>query len=162
MALPAGVTFAAAQQDGGGPELAILHTQAFTVQAGIRVVGSRPFVVIATSIGLISLDAINHNLFGYFRATGVGYTALGIPIEPPQQLGDELSIALGTAGAQVAVTCTTGAPPRRRYPAVVRARHNANLRRWSVIGGGKSWFPPLTVCDRALGGVGRRSSQRAP
>ena len=57
-----------------------------------------------------SLDAINHNLFGYFRATGVGYTALGIPIEPPQQLGDELSIALDASDvpATQQATCRLG------------------------------------------------------
>jgi len=51
MLLP-GVTFTPAKQDGGGLDLAILHVRKLDVHATVRVVGSRPLVVIADSFEL--------------------------------------------------------------------------------------------------------------
>src|SRR5690242_13769528 len=42
MALPDGVTFTSANQDGGGPELAILRVRSLAGGGTVRVVGSRP------------------------------------------------------------------------------------------------------------------------
>lgn len=50
MALPPGATFVAATQDGGGPELAILHVRALVVHADVRAFGARPLVVLADSL----------------------------------------------------------------------------------------------------------------
>lgn len=50
MVLPPGVTFTPAKQDGGGPDLAILHVRKLAVRATVRVVGPRPLVVIADSL----------------------------------------------------------------------------------------------------------------
>jgi hypothetical protein len=52
MPLPPGATFVSAKQDGGGPDLAILHVHKLDVRATIQVFGPRPFVVIADSIEL--------------------------------------------------------------------------------------------------------------
>jgi len=62
IALPAGVTFGIAPQDGGGPELAILHVRALTVAAPVRALGSRPLVVIADSIDVTqTIDVTGHH-----------------------------------------------------------------------------------------------------
>lgn len=52
MLLPPGVTFTPAKQDGGGPDLAILHVRKLDMHATVRVVGPRPLVVIADSFEL--------------------------------------------------------------------------------------------------------------
>lgn len=57
--LPEGVVFAAATQDSltpGAPELAILHVDDLTITAAIRLVGTRPFVVVASGTITISAD----------------------------------------------------------------------------------------------------------
>jgi hypothetical protein len=52
MSLPPGVTFTPAKQDGGGPDLAILHVHRLNVHATVRVIGSRPLIAIADSLEL--------------------------------------------------------------------------------------------------------------
>ncbi|MBL8952989.1 MAG: hypothetical protein JNK82_19585 [Myxococcaceae bacterium] len=49
LALPSGVTFAVRPHEPFGPELAVLHVRGLTVSAGavVRVIGSRPLVVVA-------------------------------------------------------------------------------------------------------------------
>jgi hypothetical protein len=61
MTLPAGTTFATALQDGGGPELAVLHVRALAVHAQVRAYGSRPLVVLADSFELTeTIDVSAH------------------------------------------------------------------------------------------------------
>ncbi len=65
MTLPPGVTFAAAKQDGGGPDLAILHARALAVHANIRAFGVRPLVLLADSFELTqTIDVSAHNDVG--------------------------------------------------------------------------------------------------
>lgn len=61
-ALPDGVRFVAAAQDGGGPELAILRVRKLTVEADVIVTGARPLVVIAEDIEISGrLDISAHH-----------------------------------------------------------------------------------------------------
>jgi hypothetical protein len=62
MPLPPGATFTPAKQDGGGPDLAILHVRKLAVHATVRALGSRPLVVIADSIELTeTIDVTAHH-----------------------------------------------------------------------------------------------------
>lgn len=62
MALPPGATFSAAKQDGGGPELAILHVHALAVHANVRAFGARPLVVLADTFELTeTIDVSAHD-----------------------------------------------------------------------------------------------------
>jgi hypothetical protein len=65
MALPPGVTFAAAKQDGGGSDLAILHVHALAVHADIRAFGARPLVLLSDSLELTkTIDVSAHSVAG--------------------------------------------------------------------------------------------------
>jgi hypothetical protein len=64
--LPSGVTFDTRPHLGGGPELAVLHVNALTIttRADVRIVGTRPFVIVAAHDVQIagSLDASGHQI----------------------------------------------------------------------------------------------------
>ena len=90
MALPAGATFAAATQDGGGPELAVLHVRGLAVHANVRAFGARPLVVLADSFELTRMiDVSAHDQVGGPGAqsapiSGGGQVLIGgAPGEPP-------------------------------------------------------------------------------
>jgi hypothetical protein len=102
MPLPPGVTFAAAKQDGGGPDLAILHARTLAVHADVHASGSRPLVLIADSFELTqTIDIAAHQ-----DKPGPGGRA---PVGP--DAGTTLAGgAAGRAPTSPLVLCNAGAP----------------------------------------------------
>jgi len=88
MALPSGTTFAAASQDGGGPELAILHVRALAIHADVRVLGPRPLVLLADSFELThTIDASAHD-----KMSAQARSASSCQLGPPGGGGGALEI----------------------------------------------------------------------
>jgi|GEM_PF-5366946 len=72
-ALPAGVTFTAALQDGLGADLAILHVRRFESMASIDVIGTRALVIIADEVAFGGVLLVQSTgLRASFGATGGG------------------------------------------------------------------------------------------
>jgi len=125
MPLPPGVTFGAAKQDGGGPDLAILHVRALAVHATVQALGSRPLVVIADSIELTeTIDVTAHQ-----GQPGPGALSAPVPAAAPKRRramprmarmarsGPRSRPAVRPAAPTARGVATAPRRPRRRRPA---------------------------------------------
>jgi hypothetical protein len=132
MALPPGVTFAAASQDGSGPELAILHVRALTVHADVRAFGARPLVVLASSFDLDHMiDVSAHDNEG-----GPG----ALSAQAPQTSGDGRAHVLaggapGTASPSL-LSCSIAPPGAGGGAIEVYAHVKISISGYINAGGG--------------------------
>jgi hypothetical protein len=157
LVLPAGVTFAAAAQAGGGPELAILHVRRLEVRAAVRVHGSRPLVVIADAIDVGDLiDAgAHHDEPGpgaMTTGTGLGEAGMHLGSYTDSGGGGGSHGTTGAAGgATVCQRCAQDPLPGGRSGGAYNAEV-ATLTGGSP--GGRSYAPPSTRCDTGAPGAG--------
>jgi hypothetical protein len=128
MALPSGATFSAAKQDGGGPELAILHVHALAVHANVRAFGARPLVVLADSFELTeTIDASAHDDEG----------GPGARSAPAPDGGDGHVLAGGAPGTPASlISCQLGPPGAGGGALELYARTKIAISGYINAGGG--------------------------
>ncbi|HUQ05985.1 MAG TPA: hypothetical protein VM261_25960 [Kofleriaceae bacterium] len=160
MPLPAGVTYTTVAQDPGGPELAVLRVRTLSVAANIRVVGSRPLVILA---GTISLSAVidagarqrTPGAGGSTMGTGAGATGGHMGSYGDAGGGGGSFGGVGAAGGNG--VCATGCQPDQQVPGAPAgvsygAATLATLQGGS--GGGSTFFPANTQCPEGAPGAG--------
>jgi hypothetical protein len=155
MALPAGVTFGIAPQDGKGPELAILHVRNLTVGAAVRASGSRPLVVIADAIDIMqTIDVAGHH-----GEPGAGAQATTEPGSAGLHAGTYNDSGgggggHGTAGATGGPTACKDCPNKRLDGGGAGPASNPQVA--MLVGGapGGRTYSPLSACHTQVPGAG--------
>jgi hypothetical protein len=159
--LPPGVTFMTAMQDGGGPDLAILRADTFAIPAGssLRVIGSRPFVVLAHSISINGALDVGANK----EQPGAGGSQTGPGLGGPGMRQMEADSGgggggFGTAGgrggsATCVVTCS---PDAIAQGGTIGAAYNSGLGKLQGGSGGGAALPPVqpSACPAGIAGAG--------
>ena len=158
--LPAGVTFAMAPQDGGGPDLAILHVRTLDVEAPVTAHGSRPLVVIADTI-LVSKDIDVGAHLGAAgpgaQTSGPGVGGLGVHVAPYTDSGGGGGGYSSAGGVGGDVTCVGTGCPASGVVSGGAAGAGYNGSAAMLIGGssgGRPFEPSSSACIRAPGGGG--------
>ncbi len=144
--LPAGVTFTAAAQDGGGPELAILHVRHFESGADLRVTGARPLVVIAQDVAFS----------GALRAGGDDDGA-GAVTAGPGLGGDGMQRGFDDEGGGGGGGAATAGARGGGVGALVGGRAGEPTGTAGLVGGaggGRTFLAPLSPCGTSAPGRG--------
>jgi hypothetical protein len=159
--LPAGVSLVTANQDGGGPELAILRADGFSIASGktLRVIGSRPLVVLARSItidGVLDVGAIKDQPGAGGSLTGPGVGGAGTrAIQADGGGGGGSFGAAGAAGgsADCVIDCN---PNTVALGGLAGPIYNSGLGKLQGgSGGGAAVAPAMpTSCAAGIAGAG--------
>jgi hypothetical protein len=158
--LPAGVTYTTAAQDPGGPELAVLRVRTLTIAANVRVVGSRPLVIVAGTIalnGVIDAGARRGTPGAGGSAAGAGVGGTGGHVGSYGDAGGGGGSFGGVGASGGNGVCATGCSPDEQVPgAAAGATYGAVTL--AVLqggsGGGRSYFPSNTQCPEGAPGGG--------